>query len=704
MENFDIREKNEDYKKFYKKIRKIGKGRYGKVYEAQNKESKEIRALKILDIDDNEDDDFMKYIKNELYNMKICSDKNKDALKYYECFHYKNETKNKFIIVMELCDENLQNLLDKKKEGFKCEEIFEIMSQLNNTFKIMKQYNIVHRDIKLDNILVKKYSKDNNVDSILGFQVKLSDFGISKRETDMTKAKTFIGTPLTMAPEIYRGENNYNYKCDLWSIGIIIYQLFFKDYPYKGLTGLAIYNNIMDFGPSLLKSTNNDNLDNLIRLLLKADPNERLDYEGYFNHPFFKVQINKLNKDIIYNKKEENKHKEDSKNDNIEDIGNYNNISNNYCKDEKIEMNENTIFFMNIFISICYCFENNNIILNQDIIEDKNNYNEINKYEISKSQLNKKLSEDLLVKAREDFNISCIEYAPKIFAYLRKLDNIKEEEIINSLLPNNNRIKIKTSNKNEKDTICTDDNELILKRLTFKEVEKILDLDFLGEIAKYLYENPKSIIERIYGIYKITTKTIFFKKEEYYILIKNIIGPFGDKMICQYNLKGSRIKSKDINNINMDKVEKTVYGEKTFLEHEIALAINQIYSIRLLNIAGLDAQFLCNLGVMDYSLFIIKFSLDNKTKEQLFGKNYEKINFTDMTDIYADNNEKEERNRLQKYCFPSLDKSNLYVVVIRDYFKYIRAKNDKVINIYKSFFVKLVSEITNYEDVINRQK
>ena len=75
-----------------------------------------------------------------------------------------------------------------------------------------------------------------------------------------------------------------------------------------------------------------------------------------------------------------------------------------------------------------------------------------------------------------------------------------------------------------------------------------------------------------------------------------------------------------------------------------------------------------------------------------------------MTDIYADNNEKEERNRLQKYCFPSLDKSNLYVVVIRDYFKFIRAKNDKVINIYKSFFVKLVSEITNYDNVINRQK
>ena len=78
---------------------------------AKDKESLEKRAIKIISIDENDKDNFKKNIKNELNNMKICSNENKDALKYYETFHYKN----KIAIVMELCDKNLKNVLDEKK-------------------------------------------------------------------------------------------------------------------------------------------------------------------------------------------------------------------------------------------------------------------------------------------------------------------------------------------------------------------------------------------------------------------------------------------------------------------------------------------------------------------------------------------------------------------------------------------------------------
>ena len=93
-----------------------------------------------------------------------------------------------------------------------------------------------------------------------------------------------------MAPEIFEGggNKNYDYKCDLWSIGIIIYQLFFKEYPYKGSTPTAIYNQINTFGNKILKSTNNNHLDNLINSLLIRDPQKRINYEDYFNHSFFK--------------------------------------------------------------------------------------------------------------------------------------------------------------------------------------------------------------------------------------------------------------------------------------------------------------------------------------------------------------------------------------------------------------------------------
>ena len=145
----EIKEITDHYKKYYEKKDKIGKGQYGKIYKVINKKTKEIRAIKIMDIDGDEEE-FMNHINNELKIMEICSYQNINSVKLYECFHYKN----KFAIVMEFCDDNLQNILNKKKEGFACEEIYNIMSQLNNTFKIMNKNTIVHRDLNLIFILI----------------------------------------------------------------------------------------------------------------------------------------------------------------------------------------------------------------------------------------------------------------------------------------------------------------------------------------------------------------------------------------------------------------------------------------------------------------------------------------------------------------------------------------------------------------------
>ena len=277
----EVKEITDDYQKYYEKMNIIGKGQFGIVYKGRNKKTQEIIAIKIMAIDE-EDKDFMKNINNELKNMQICSYKNINSVKIYEYYHYKD----KLVIIMELCDESLQKKLDERKEGFTCEEIYNIMSQLNNTFKIMNEKKIIHRNIKLDNIVVKynEEKKDTNINYI----VKLTDYGISKQLIN-TISKTCVGTALTMAPEIFegKGEKDYDYKCDLWSIGIIIYQLFFKDYPYKGNTQLAIYNKIKNEGKTILKKTNNKNLDNLIDSLLIKDPKVRINYEEYFEHPFF---------------------------------------------------------------------------------------------------------------------------------------------------------------------------------------------------------------------------------------------------------------------------------------------------------------------------------------------------------------------------------------------------------------------------------
>ena len=274
----------EDYKNYYEIIGdKIGFGNFGSVYKAKVKNSDEMRAIKVIDIDCDDDEEIeigINAIINELNNMKICSNENKNehSVKFYEYFRYKKE----FAIVMELCDDNLFKFLKKRKKGFEPLEIYDIMSQLNQTFKIMVEKNIVHRDIKLENILIKYKDEEKRK-----FIVKLTDYGISKQVTATKICKTHAGTGSTMAPEVMEGKENYTNKCDLWSIGIIIYQLAFNDFPYIGNTEVAILNKITQLGQTRFKSTSDENLNKLIRQLLVYNADQRIDWEDYFNHPFF---------------------------------------------------------------------------------------------------------------------------------------------------------------------------------------------------------------------------------------------------------------------------------------------------------------------------------------------------------------------------------------------------------------------------------
>ena len=125
------------------------------------KKSKEMRAAKIFDKKRLIDEYKRRNIKiptsaemkpeidrffNEYNNMKIVQGQNNDneyTVKLYEHFYNNNE----FIIVMELCDDNLLNVFAKKKENFTPEDIFELLTQLNNSFKIMAVNKLLHRAI-----------------------------------------------------------------------------------------------------------------------------------------------------------------------------------------------------------------------------------------------------------------------------------------------------------------------------------------------------------------------------------------------------------------------------------------------------------------------------------------------------------------------------------------------------------------------------
>ena len=144
----------------------------------------------------------------------------------------------------------------------------------------MVDKKIIHRDIKLENILVK--------DEI----IKLCDYGESKLLNTLYQKEntTHAGSRLTMAPEILE-DKPYDSKSDLWSLGVIIYQMYFNDFPYKANTEHALFIKITnDKNQKHIKenSTKNKELDDLILNLLKYNPDERLNWNEYFNHPFFK--------------------------------------------------------------------------------------------------------------------------------------------------------------------------------------------------------------------------------------------------------------------------------------------------------------------------------------------------------------------------------------------------------------------------------
>ena len=276
MEN---REK-EDYKIHYLLGENIHKGIYSTIFKGIDKKSNECRAIKIININLIKDEllkkcnssDIDKILQSyidilimKFKNLKECSKNNNNSVKYYEYFINNNE----FIIIMELCDDNVLNILNKIKKGLNSKEIYKIMRQFNSTIRIISKKNIILKGLELENILIK-YTDNNCTNFIL----KLSNYG-----TPSIKDKKYDEILSKFFPEKYEEQKKYeNNKYDLLNIGIIIYRLFFIEKPNKE-------NN--EYEIKKIKKTGDKFLDDLIKHLLINDSEKRLNWEQYFAHPFF---------------------------------------------------------------------------------------------------------------------------------------------------------------------------------------------------------------------------------------------------------------------------------------------------------------------------------------------------------------------------------------------------------------------------------
>jgi len=274
---------------------KIGTGSFGKVYKIHDrKDTKKIYALKEINIQGHRSQEYLETaIKREIENMKKVE--NENSVKLFNNFEYDDCT----YLVLELCDNNLKDELKSfmrtNKRSFNELEVYMIMSQLNNCFRKMNEgeEKIIHRDLKLENILVKY---DKNI-PIIGFIVKLSDFGLSRKMNSNDLAQSNVGTNMTKAPEIFFNDK-YTHKVDLWSIGINMYQLLYKDtLPFqirdlKGLLRELKKFKSLKLPPEERKLISDECFD-LLNQLLVTDPEKRIDFDQYFKHKFFSEEHKK---------------------------------------------------------------------------------------------------------------------------------------------------------------------------------------------------------------------------------------------------------------------------------------------------------------------------------------------------------------------------------------------------------------------------
>ena len=255
----------------YNLKREIGHGSFGRVYLGEDSKTKELYAIKRVDKRQLQQSQYLEkaFWKEVEIMRKIQSPYSVKLYNVLPSLHYYN-------MVEELCDGDLYTELMKRPNGFSTEEVRRIMIQLNDAFAQMQKHKIVHRDLKVQNILIKYTTRPE-------FDVKLGDYGFSKELSDDITA-TKLGTPATMAPEILMNRA-YTSKADLWSIGVIIYHLLFKDLPFKGRNEGMILQNILH--NNIPRNPTDQLLNDLIHRLLVVDPRERITWKDYFAHPFF---------------------------------------------------------------------------------------------------------------------------------------------------------------------------------------------------------------------------------------------------------------------------------------------------------------------------------------------------------------------------------------------------------------------------------
>ena len=269
--------------KDYKIIKKIGVGSFGVVYLSINLFTSQYFAIKCVNKQKvlKGGKNSLEHLKSEIEIMEKLNSKH--IIKLHKIF----QDQTNYYLILDYCDKgDFKNYLKNRNKKFlKEKEAVFFFKQIKEAFIILRKNNILHRDIKLENLFIN------------GSTLKIGDFGFSKITEDFTNSK--LGSKFTMAPEIIFNIDNsrqYNYKCDLWSLGCVFYEMLFGErFLFENLRTeknniiKAICETLRDYkeGEIFFPRYISKNMEDLLRKMLVKDERKRISFLGFISHPVF---------------------------------------------------------------------------------------------------------------------------------------------------------------------------------------------------------------------------------------------------------------------------------------------------------------------------------------------------------------------------------------------------------------------------------
>ena len=498
----------------------LGSGSYGRVYLIKHNKTNEEYALKVIDkkkfkqmygkVD---------IIKNEIsIHSKLIHE---NIIRLYNA--YKDE--NSINLIMEYAKSgNLFELLSKpeNKKGLDEQRAFDYFIQVVNAVYFLHQNNIIHRDIKPENILIGKKGL-----------LKLCDFGWAK-ELNLENRSTFCGTMEYMAPEIV-GSENYDFSVDIWSLGILLYELIFGHSPFKAKNMKSVILNIKSHDLTYEKPISLE-CRNLIEKLLNINPQKRLKIKDILEHPFVKKYsknyLLRKNAEFNYNSNGDNKYLDMINNKNIYNTSAKKEISKDTEKDEYDEYIKTRCNTKYIHSKTRSIFQISNFNNKNDILNEKNNNNKDN---LKKNKSVYNIINDNIKKVRTTKD--CCKTDKKLL-YIEKFRDSLNSEIL--------KMRKKIDSISFKNTECC----------TFEDVR---DAQLSNEKQKNFNENGRGKIK------KISLEGVFNKYKDNNVINTNIFNTERKIFIQNDNNdndnKNDNNDNKNDNNDNFNYNDNKDYGE-----------------------------------------------------------------------------------------------------------------------------------------------